>query len=370
MSEPSASSRRPSPLLIGAMIGALVVVALGVVWPRLLRSGNLDPEAQWIWAPLSRIDGRPTAFVAVRDFELSEEPRGATLRIQADEEYVLRVNGVWVGAGGMERGRVADAYAVGDLLRPGANRLLVDLRSARGVGAFFLSLVRDEWERVLVRTDADWWVFWQYRKALDDLTSPIEKGANPHLWGRPPAGRWLGPREVVERPRLDRLRLGEPRLPSEVFQWVGGRRLRRPARRARNLGRQVLFVWPEPVTGYLALSSRSTESSPAVVYFGLDAAPDPILQAPGATRIQLPGRRHWTDSRLRTFRYALVIGSTDLLGAHVVEVDATSRGLPVSGLGPIPGVFGLEPPRLRTTVENEIWSDLEGLEGQTGSEVD
>lgn len=362
-------SHRSRARLLRAALALLLLAALAVGGRALFRATGTAAGAEWIWAPLARVDGRPLAFVAVHDLTLDDLPASATLRVVADEEYSVRFNGTRLGSGSFAEGEAAQAYAVGDLLRPGTNRILVEARSSRGVGALLVNLVTDD-GRTLARTDGGWWIFWQYRRSLDDLTRPIERGAQPHVWGHPPVGRWFGPRGQVERPRYDDVVRLPPRPADRVREWDGAGWEPLSPRRNHRLGPRVRFVWDQPVTGYLALRSRSEEAGPAVVYFGLDEPPDPVTQAPGAVRIQTPGRRTWIDSRPRTFSQALVVGPAELVSAEVLLVDPASLPFPLAGLGPGPGVFGMQPPRLRSAVEHEVWGDLERLESEAGGETD
>jgi len=161
----------------------------------------------------------------------------------------------------------------------------------------------------------------------------------------------------------------------------------------------VLFDWGRRVTGYLALEpgyepgmdpdlvqpppDRQRE---ALLWIG-DAPPQPAGAGvePSGAVVLMPCAREWLDARLRSFRYALVIGIPRPLAARVYAVDPvvaaryrldiderTTAAPPGRAPGAAPGpataaarggVFGLAAPRLRSPVEDEIRRKLERLPG-------
>ncbi|MFY9819992.1 MAG: hypothetical protein WAM82_01330, partial [Thermoanaerobaculia bacterium] len=144
-----------------ALITSLVVLALALAARALpeARARRLPTaEAQWIWKSLDWDDHQPAAFYVLRDFDLAATPAAARLLVTADEEYVLTLNGRRIGAGAFQPGAVLDVYDAGPLLLPGANRLMVEVRSARGAGGLLASLV-DGAGRMLVGTDGRWRIF-------------------------------------------------------------------------------------------------------------------------------------------------------------------------------------------------------------------
>ena len=87
----------------------------------------------------------------------------------------------------------------------------------------------------------------------------------------------------------------------------------------------------------------------------------------------MTGRRSWMDAQARRFRYALVIGDRPA-SARVLPVDpkraagriATPADTAAGGGRKVEGVFGLEPPPLRTPVQDEIWRELQRVPGVRG----
>jgi len=349
------------------MLG-VILLALGarIVTAVAARMTVPTGGAQWIWMERSRTDLRPAAFYAVRDFFLDEAPARARLLILADPEYVLTLNGKRIGAGRYQLGAPArlDVYEVGDLLLAGGNRLLVELRSDRGAGGL-LAALQDGDGQMIVRTDGDWRAVQRHHFGLirgllplgpdDDMESlPVSS------WGPPPTGRWGRPEVGPVLPRLSELMQGEPvaavRLSSMPLPGL-------PATSAKYV---ALFDWGREVTGYLALQMPAGEGLRKALFFTGEQPPDPLRDRPAGAVLTMIGRRSWMDAQARRFRYVLVIGDrpAGAITARIFPVDpklAADRILAsvLGGGRKVEGVFGLEPPSLRTPVQDEIWRQLE-----------
>jgi hypothetical protein len=371
-----------------------------------------------------RRQAQPLAFYAARDFRLAAPPARARLLALGDQEYVLYLNGKRVGAGGWRPGARLDAYEVGALLQPGANRLLAELRSDDGGGGFLASLVDEASGRTLVCTDGAWHTFRRHRLGLLRGWLPVDaadalaavSAAGPGeaavSWGRPPVGRWGRMVPAWPRPLFAELTGGgRPVAAAGETPYTPP-----PATRVRGDRSMVLFDWGREVTGYLALEtgfepgmdSELAQAPPdhqrtALLWTG-GAPPQPAGAGlePSGEVVLMASSHQWLDARVRRFRYALVIGLERPLAARVYAVDpgiAARAGMeiatgPESGEAPLGlgsatplrgsarlaeprgydvtnpqgarGVFGLAPPRLRSPVENEIRRKLESLEGVAG----
>lgn len=193
------------------LLGWLVFEGVGSVGP----VGASGPEPLWIWdegAP-SR-PGDSHAFVAHTSFQLEqrlEETRGeARALVVADEEYVLDLNGVWIGGGRYEPLPRWDGYEVTDLLQAGRNRIAVEVRSARGMGGLLFCLEVDG--RCVARSDGEW-------RIGRPAAAASGGGASVRVWGGPEVGRWPVPESVRERRRYDRcLVAGSPVHPRRIFR--------------------------------------------------------------------------------------------------------------------------------------------------------
>jgi hypothetical protein len=361
----------------------LALIVAWLAWAQLPGRGLLSPrapatgEAEWIWLEGPRMRRAPAAFYALRDVELAEPAPAAELMVLADEEYQAFVNRRWIGFGAWRPGGTIDRYAVGELLRPGTNRLVIEVRSGRGAGGLLVSLVDPASGRVAAASDDDWRIAAHHADGLFEGWGPIAHLPRAVSLGRPPTGRWgaleAGP--LRRSPPASGGRLQPVRVrPLGVGRWrppVAGVRVPRPAR-----GRAgVLLDWGRPVSGHLsirllthdglrtALLFTGTEPVDPLGGIGDGALGDHDGAVPDAAVIVIPGRRGWTDAVARRFRYVAVLGATPVVEAWVdppAEWEEVREPLD----GRREGVFGIAPPPLRTPVEDEVWRQLEGLAGR------
>ena len=336
------------------------------VWARsTLPTGG----AEWIWKPLARDESSPLGFYAVRDFRLDPVPAGARLLISADEEYLLYLNGRRLGSGRYSAGRhgaLLDTYAVEDELAPGGNRLMVEVRSDKGTGGLLLALV-DGRGRTFLGTDESWRLFRRDHPFLLRGLVPLSpklapgRGEDSFSWGLPPLGRWGRP-EVGPRRPLYRELIGDlsPEAAPRPVVWTSplGPELPPVPRTIFDFGREV--------TGYLHLEIPPvSEQRAGLLFTASRGVPDPLSERPSGAVITIPDRHGWEDACLRRFRYVMVVGLSPR-GARVQPVASGDPGQ-IAALLPrevrTPGVLGIEPPPLRTPVENEVWRKLQGVPG-------
>lgn len=357
------------------MLVVLVTLGLGLVArivPALgTRLTAATGAAQWIWESRDRRDVAPTAFYAVRDFDVETLSKRARLLVTADEEYVLSLNGRRVGAGSWEQGAPLDIYEVGPLLQPGPNRLVAELRSGRGAGGFLLSLEDGE-GRQLARSDESWRIFHQHHPGLVRGWLPLARRPEdpPEIpesepafcWGLPPTGTWGRPVAGAPRPLLFEMTPGAA-VPATLAAPAGTPEEGRPP--------QQLFDWGRQVGGYLRIDVPPAPELQVGLLFTGAAPPDPHRDRPVASVLVMPRQRVWLAARPGRFRYALVVGIASPFGAIVRPVDAAvlPRLLPraQSPQGP-EGVFGISPPPLRTPVEDKVWGKLESVPSVAGRE--
>jgi len=330
-----------------AALAAAFVAACGLTlairggrWAASHLGGTIG-GAQWIWVAHDRRQAQPLAFYAARDFRLAAPPARARLLAIGDQEYVLYLNGKRVGAGGWRPGARLDAYEVGELLRPGANRVLAELRSDDGGGGFLASLVDEASGRALVGTDGAWRTFRRHRLGLVRGWLPVDPanglaavsaagpGETVVSWGRPPTGRWGRMVPAWPRPLFAELTGGgRPVAAAAATPYSPP-----PDAGLRGDRSMVLFDWGREVTGYLALETgfepgTDTDVAPpdhqrtALLWTG-DAPPQPAGAnlEPSGEVVLMASAHQWLDARLRRFRYALVIGLERPLAAKVYAVD-------------------------------------------------
>jgi hypothetical protein len=338
-------------------------------------------EAEWIWAPGQQHSHQPIAFYAATEFELSFPVVKAELMSLADEESVLFVNGAPVGATRYDDGRPLPAYDVADLLRPGTNRIQVELRSTRGVGAFLLNLeVTGESDLRRIVSDASWNIYRYPVPGLFAFDGELPKGERPEVWGAPPAGRWSVPGEVRQAGTIGQLRVGDQSFPATRWRTYSNDtasdwfRLKRPDRSSPGLGSWITFDFGREVTGYLAFrfpGEAETDRNPLGLIFVGDEPPDAENRRPDAYLVGMVGQRVWLDSEPRQFRYVTFVGLVEASGVEVYPVDSASAAELIDEAGAAQyqvGAFGLRSTRLRTPLENEVWSEFHGFPGTAGGE--
>ncbi|HSP14173.1 MAG TPA: hypothetical protein VLV78_05420 [Thermoanaerobaculia bacterium] len=166
------------------------------------RLENFTGRAQWIWASVQISRNEPVVFFAARDFDLPETRQFAHLKIFADPEYALYLNGRQIAARRAEGTAHLDLYDVSPLVRTGRNRIVVAVHSTNGVGGLIAGLdIANEVENWVV-TDRSWRIF----RAWNDVLPLRDAGPfrPPMLLGTPPVGRWdyLVPKEATFDPAV------------------------------------------------------------------------------------------------------------------------------------------------------------------------
>lgn len=335
-------------LVVGLAVASLAGVERGARYASAaltLPTGT----ARWIWAPGEWWDrAEPAAFDIACDFKLDAMPRHAVVAAQADEEYLLWLNGRPVGAGRFVELAPLDVFDVGPLLQPGGNRLVARVRSARGDGGFLASIEADG--RQVLASGERCRVLWPARAGILEGWLPLPDDGEPMVWGLPPTGRWGSPV------------LGAMR-PAGWTQPPAGEPIRAMTRRLLSLppgaeaeGEITLFEWERPVTGLLRLR-LSEQSASAALLFLDEQLPAPRLHRSERVIVTADRDRDWTDVEPRSFRFALVAGLKGIRGAAVLPAPSAAEP-PVE-----PGVFGVHPPPLRLPVEDEIRRRFAGFEG-------
>jgi hypothetical protein len=355
---PSPASIRRARAWLAACLLVLILALVAHARPALRARSLPTGAAQWIWKPLDRLDHNPTAFYAVRDFDLASPPARARLLVTADEEYVVTLNGKRIGAGAFEPGAPLDAYEVGPLLLPGGNRLMVELRSGRGGGGLLASLVDTATGEQLAGTDERWRILPGHHLGLERGWLPIGNGEKAHCWGYPPIGRWGSPQVGAPRPLLgDQAGPPLPATAMRPFPLPAGFADGGPA------GAPILYDWGRPVEGFLTLELPAAKELGTALLFAGEEPADPLSARPTASVLVVPGQHEWIDARPRRFRYALLVGLNRPATAAVSPVPA---GV-VRPTRPLAArVFGIQGPPLRTPVEDEVWSRLQRFPGVAG----
>lgn len=342
-----------------ALAGALALLLALVGVERLLQGARERRQppalvgAEWIWTAAGRHHVGPVAFYAAADLVLETPPREARLLVAADEEYVLFVNGTPVGLNRRGVSPVLDLYEVAAALRPGVNRLVAELRSARGTGGFLLALV-DEAGRPLLASGPAWRLFHLHGEGLLSGELPLAAGVAPHSWGPHPAGRWRLAAGGRARPTVGEL------FPAG-YTFATHRAVEEIAPHHR------LFDWGETVCGYPRVELDAPLAGPALVETRREPGESEVGPA-HEVAIPIAGLLAWQAARPRCFRYLLWVAPEAPRAAAVLRLpEATAHALaspPLDG----EGIFGIEPPRLRTPAQDEVRRRLERVPGVAGGE--
>jgi len=356
---------RPLRFFVATAVLALVAAGGERLFAQL-RSRFAEPSvgAHWIWAEGDYSGGEPIAFYALRELEL-EVVEPTRIAIAADETYILYVNGQRVGSGFYRSKGPVDEYEVSDMLHVGLNRFLVELRSNRGAGGLLAEIEIETAEgrepSRIVSTDADWQIVRRFYPGLFGGWAVLEGGEAPRVWRAPPTGRWrLGSRRQAEvmlplhLPSLPRLAPLRVRAQHKTLWFDVGEEVKR---RIPSVGPKQLYDWGEEVEGFLSFDLSSAEGHPGLLFFGSEP-PDPAVLPPDAVLLTVPGRRYWEAAYPRRFRYLLLIGAEP---HRFIGVDSSesirNRVASPPDMHP-PGVFGLQPPRSYSKVEEDVWGRL------------
>ena len=355
-------------LTLLAVLGALI--GLHHLWQWFLQSYVLPTrQAQWIWIADGNEETGPVAFYAVRDFDLDDPPTRATLTTTADEESLVFLNAVPIGGSHYANGRSLMLYNVEEALETGTNRLVVEVRSVRGIGGVLLRLEVEAGEGVSrVVTDGDWQIFKSSNEALFDRALPLPEGEAPKVWGAVPIGRWMASAKPKTIPTIAELRTMAGSVAAQRFRLPMGNRpwqdLGRTDRSSPGLGNWVTFDFGEEVMAYLALRfpAQIEEESRPIGLLYLGDRPR-ILDRSEAERhvVIMPGQRIWLDAKPRRFRYATYVGLTTVSGADAYLVDANRASEIWTAEHATTGAFGLPVGQLGPSLEDIVWRELHSL---------
>ena len=312
-----------------AALGAIERTGRAVVSRYLLPTAG----AKWIWAPGTLERHQGLTFYAVRDFELDTPPERALVHVLADEAYLLYVNGRRVGSGAYAARAPLDSYPVGEALRPGWNRVAVELRSARGAGGLLLAIVPEGTREPLLRTGRDWRIFFDPTGLLDG-TRPVADGEPALVWQSPPTGGWGRPRLTEPRaPFDDAVTRRAGRLEPEIVTP-------RPLAPALAEGSgQPILDFGGPVSGYVLLEGLAAAPRRLRIELGIERPNEDAVDI-----LLAEGQGAWSAAEVRTLRYVAAHGLPEAASLGLVAVgpehaaEAAERARLRSR-----GVFGVVP---------------------------
>jgi hypothetical protein len=158
---------------------------------------DITGHAKWIWPRVEMSSEIPVAFFATRDFDVPPTHYYAHIKIACDPEYTLYLNGREIASRRLTDASALDVYDVSALVHDGRNRIVVAVRSVKGVGGLLVAVdLAPETENYVVTDRA-----WKLSRSWDpSLLQRDDRGMEvPIEVGEPPLGRWnyLQPRDAV-----------------------------------------------------------------------------------------------------------------------------------------------------------------------------
>lgn len=271
---------------------------------------DVTGEAKWIWAQHPLNANAPLAFFAAREFSLPEKRAITHLKILADPEYTIYVNGQPVISRRAGDGkRSLDVIDLAPIVKTGRNRIVVAVRAPQGFGGLIASIDLAAENAAWLVTDERWNIYRRWDPAILTRDLPAE-AQRPMVIGEPPVGQWdfLPQRGVQPDPVV-----AEVLAPSREFQAIG----QLPAIRNTNgiavagVDRATATVFDfGPVKGRLRLTlGRPSFASRTVqVRFANDTREISGLSWNLRPIVFAPGEQTVTAANQETFRYAVVFG--------------------------------------------------------------
>jgi hypothetical protein len=194
---PAARLRRHVVVPIGVAVALFALLGAFIAMHRFFdRKFHVTTgAAEWIWPQRGLASGDPEVFFAARDFELTGGEPFVRVKVAGDPEYTLFFNGEQIGGGRTRPGdeHPLDVYDVSTKARAGRNRIVLAVRSARGVGGVLASVDLGPMRRNAVVSDAGWTMYGGWNPQLPLRDVPGAATSTPRVLGKPPFGRWRYP---------------------------------------------------------------------------------------------------------------------------------------------------------------------------------
>ncbi|PYQ30013.1 MAG: hypothetical protein DMF56_09820 [Acidobacteria bacterium] len=286
--------------------------------------------AQWIFAEHPLSSGEPVAFFAARDFTLPAKRYYTRLKIAADPEYQLFVNGREIAGRRVGDQPDLDLYDISSLVQTGRNRVVVAVRAPQGVGGLLVSIdIAPEIQNWVV-SDRDWSIYRRWSPDLLLRDVPELHAQSPMIIGAPPIGRWnyltLVPRTLEPLPS----KLIEPRQSFPRLALVPTIRTREGVAVAiTDRARATVFDFGF-TSGRVRVTRNSDHGVSRVLRLRFANIPDELglIEYNLRPLVFAPGERTVTTTEAHSFRYVMVFGQG--VGAEVVQfIPRADAGSPV-----------------------------------------
>ena len=358
---PRPSVRRTVLIVLFAVLGlAAADRAVRTMW---LEQAVPSADLFWIWdADWPRDPVRPHAFQAARWFQLDAVPKEAKLLVLAEEQYRIFLNGTWIGTGRYEEPLEWHAYPVGPHLEKGENVIAAELRSSRGVGGLMVCLTIEGRDDCLVASDGEWRSFREHQPRLSAGRVDDEAAGRPvKVWGRAEAGRWPVPSQPLERPLASACIDSDRPMPAHrIFQIreerivLEGIEVAIPVWQAR---------WRHFSRGLAVIRLREPAAEVATVGFGRKRR-QPVDPDTWTYLVTQPGQSIHATVEGQWFEHVEIAGVEGFHSVWYWPIDEREEcdTYFAPDRHPRPrGVWGVEPPRLRSPVQHELWREFQGV---------
>ena len=269
---------------------------------------DVTGRAEWIWPRVQMSSELPVAFFATKDFDLPKNRYYTHIKIAADPEYTLYLNGREIASRRRDEASAMDVYDVTPLARDGRNRIVVAVRSVKGVGGLLAGIDLSPETENYVATDRTWRLSRTWSPVL--LARDLPRMEVPIAIGQPPVGRWnyLQPRHAeiasessaIVEPKKEFI--GQARLTD--VKVVSGVAIR-TTRAARAWGYD--FGW---IDGRARITRDRDLNLAQVIEIRYSSAADELLMTEGNIHplVFAQGERSVIDPDARHFRFIGVYG--------------------------------------------------------------
>ncbi|MEM6792856.1 MAG: hypothetical protein AAF725_02680 [Acidobacteriota bacterium] len=316
--------------------------------------------ASWIWAPEAASSAAPAAFFAVRDVDL-EAGVSAWMAVVADEHYTLWVNGSRVGSGGLTARREADFFEISGSVKPGLNRLMLEVASSRGAGGLMASLRVGEPGRAVLGTDASWRIFTRFDPSIFSALRPLSEneGAPPAVWQRTQTGRWRPAEALQRKPGILPVPGGAASAPVRVRYFSDDSTWRAVSQEAplKRAGSLTVIDFGRPVEGHLEVSFSESPGA-SLLFFDLEDPDHDARRPPDTVMMPVEGSLEWRDPFARSFRYVTFVGTTAAETMRVEQISAEHAAIHRPPTPTARGVFGLEAPSPYRQAREAVWQRI------------
>lgn len=269
-------------------------------------------KAQWIWPQNRLAAGDAMAFFATHEFDLPPNRSFTRIKILGDPEYTLYFNGVAIGGRHVgDDNEALDTYDVSKLARDKANRMVVAVRSANGVGGLIAAIDLTQDFGNFIVTGSDWHIVGHWSDDLLLRDPPAGAMTRPRLLGSPPARRWNYLAQRDAKPFAETQRVIAPRQSFGFetaladIEVIGGTAVtvsRRTHAIAYDFG---------PLSGRarFTIADPGNAARNVTVRFASDRSELNAVEGPVERFVFAAGERTILDEETRTFRYVTVFGS-------------------------------------------------------------